>query len=109
MEKCKKKSQRNSEGDTHVFDLFDGKVRVGRDADRVRPYVDDDHHRPRDEALEELVNLQISRAQFRARMVPPDHAFPRYTHANASPYAYAYNSVNHAPLTFLNISNIDST
>jgi hypothetical protein len=92
---------------THVFDLFDGKIRVGGYADCVWTHVDDDHHRPRDEALEKLVDLQIRRAEFRARMVPPDHAFPR---CKKKPITTCRRYIKKdAPLTFLNISNIDST
>ena len=47
---------------THIFDLFHGKVCIGRDADRLRSHVDDDHHGSRNVPLEQFVDLQIGRS-----------------------------------------------
>lgn len=66
----------------HILDLLDGKVRIGRDpasgplALLVGADVDDDHDRSRRVALHDVVDLQVGRAQFRSRVVPPDQLFP---------------------------------
>ena len=64
---------------THVFDLLDGKVGVGGDTNGVWTNVDDDHHRPRNEALKQLVNLLVRRPQLRSSMIPPNHPLLRYS------------------------------
>lgn len=88
---------------THVFDLLDGKVRVGWDSDITssagRSHIDDHHHlinpsartpdmtetdthRPRHEPLQTLTDIQIRRSQLRTSMVEPDRSFLGYTSGN---------------------------
>ena len=107
---------------THIFDLFHGKVGICWNADRLRSHVDDDHHGSRDVPLEQFVDLQIGRSQFRPCVVPPDHAFPRCTtrsqrtmtgiirvNSHQQTLQQAGRQRGDAPLTFLNISNMPST
>lgn len=62
---------------THVFDLLDGKVGVGRHADFLWLDIDDDEERVGRVALEELVDLEVRGAQLGASVVPADELLSR--------------------------------
>lgn len=63
---------------SHIFDLLYRKVGVRWDALVSLPYVNDDHHRTRDELLEQIIDLLVRRAQLWSRMIPPNHPLPSY-------------------------------
>lgn len=48
--------------DTHIFNLFDGKVGVGGYTDMVLADIDDHHHWFWDESFEDFVNLLVRRS-----------------------------------------------
>ena len=82
---------------TYVFDLLHSKVGVSRDSDSVWPNVNDDHHWPCNETLEEVVDLLIRGSQFRACMIPPNH--PLFRCSPKSAFSFAQQVIGEQELT----------
>ena len=51
--------RRDNPGNSHVFDLLNGEVRVRWNSDGLWSDVDDDHYRSGNKSFEEVVNLLI--------------------------------------------------
>lgn len=71
-------ASRNLYKETYILDLLHREVRVCRDADRLWPYIDDDHNRVCNISLQQVVDFLVRRAQLRTRVVPPNHPLTRY-------------------------------
>lgn len=62
---------------TYIFDLLNRKVSIRRHANVSRLHIDDDQKWVWCVSLEQLVDLQIRRPQFRTRVIPSNELFPR--------------------------------
>lgn len=52
--------------DAHIFDLLNSEIRISWDSDSLWSDINDDHHRPSDKSLEEVVNLLVGSPKFRS-------------------------------------------